>query len=146
MFSELEEYVRNQGLEKNILLYGRVSSSELVDYYKKMDACLLTLSGKSAIGNTIPSKLTGYLSAGKTIIAAISGDSKQLINEAKCGLCTDPDDYMKLAEIIGEYYTNQKKYVNCGINGRKYYEKYCTLDYFISKLEGIFLNLQSRDK
>lgn len=142
LFDNVKAYVSRKGLEKNILLYGRVSNKELSEYYKKMDACLLTLSGKSAIGNTIPSKLTGYLSAGKTVIAAIGGDSRQLISEADCGLCTEPDDYMKLAEIIREYYMHREKYSTCGANGRQYYEKYCTLDYFVSKLETIFSNLQ----
>lgn len=146
LFNDIKSYVNRNGLEKNVLLYGRVSSKELSEYYKKMDACILTLSGKSAIGNTIPAKLTGYLSAGKTVIAAIGGDAKQLILEAKCGLCTEPDDYMKLADIIREYCMNKEAYAECGINGRKYYEKYCTLDYFVSKLESIFFEFTKRDK
>lgn len=140
-FSDVKKLIDEKDLNKNVILYGRISNEELVGYYKKMDACLLTLSGKTAIGNTIPAKLAGYLSAGKTILAAVNGDTRKIIEEAQCGLCTEADDNKRLAELLKEFYSHKEKYVECGANGRKYYELHCTLEHFVSRLEQIFLKL-----
>ena len=137
-FATCKDLVENLGVSNNVILHGRISRDELSKWYKKMDACLLTLSGKTQIGNTIPSKVSEYMSSGKTIIAAINGDTRELIKESKCGLCTEADDYKKLADLIDEYYKNKSKYDSCGSNGRVYYEKFCTLDYFMSRIVNIF--------
>lgn len=145
-FESCRKIVEERNLSDNVILYGRISAEELAGYYKKMDACLLTLSGKTAIGNTIPAKLPGYLSAGKMVIAAIGGDSRIIIDEAGCGIYTDPDDHEKLALLMDEFYRNKDKYAACGENGRVYFEKYCTLHFFTSEMEKIFTRLIRGDE
>lgn len=140
-YDECSNLIKELKLVENIIMYGRIPTSEMINFYKKCDACLLTLSGKTAIGNTIPSKLTGYMSARKMVIAAINGDSRKIIDEAKCGIYTDPDDYHKLAYLIDEYYKNYDLYRDYGNNGRQYFEQYCTLDVFMNKLNKIFIKL-----
>lgn len=137
-FDDCRKLVEERNLSENVILYGRISAAELAEHYKEMDACLLTLSGKTAIGNTIPAKLPGYLSAGKTVIAAIAGDSRIIIEESGCGIYTDPDDYKKLAILIDEFYQNKERFSECGEKGRRYFEKYCTLDFFVSEMESLF--------
>lgn len=137
-FDDCKKLIDDLKLGENVLLYGRVSNQELKKYYKNMDACLLTLSGKTAIGNTIPSKLQGYMSARKMVIGAINGDSRLIIDEAKCGIYTDADDFKKLAKLIDIYYKNKNKYIECGSNGRNYFEKNCSLNSFVDFLEGAF--------
>ena len=36
---------------------------------------------------TLPRKVTTYLAAGKPVLAALSGETKRVIDEAHCGLC-----------------------------------------------------------
>lgn len=136
--------ISKKGLERNIIMYGRQPVESMQKFYKMCDACLLTLSGNSEIGNSIPSKLTGYLSAGKTIISAIIGDSRKIIDESKCGIYTDPDDVIKLSMVINEYIKNKEKYDCLGKNGRDYFIDNCTLNVFIDKLETI-LREQMKD-
>lgn len=145
-YDECNSLIEELKLHENVIMYGRIPNSEMINYYRKCDACLLTLSGKTAIGNTIPSKLTGYMSASKMVIAAIDGDSRKIINESKCGIFTDPDDYHKLASIIDEYYSHYDLYKDYGKNGRKYFEKYCTLDVFMNKLDDIFMKFKKEEK
>lgn len=133
-----KELVEKLDLKENVIFYGRVNNAELEKRYCEMDACLLTLSGKTEIGNTIPAKFISYLSAGKTIIAAINGDSQEIMQQARCGIYTDADDYKKLSEIIDVFYKNIDSFKECGKNGRTYYEKYCTLSYFTDNLISFF--------
>lgn len=128
-------------VENNVLFYGRVSSQTLNDFYPKVDACILTLSHKTAIGNTIPSKLSGYMSAGKTIIAAVSGDASNIIKNANCGICVEPDDYKELSKAFREFYEHKNEYKECGSNARTFFEKNCTINHFINKTYAIFERL-----
>lgn len=137
-FEKCKLLVERYGIEKNVIMYGRVSFEYLQTQYELMDACLLTLSGKSKIGNTIPSKLTCYMAEGKMILAAIKGDSRLIIDQANCGLYTDPDDYRKLAVLIKQFICEKNNYSSYGMNGRNYYLKFGTIDAFNDKVMGIF--------
>ena len=136
--SACEELAAKEKVRDNVIFYGRVSPNVLKTKFKYMDACLLTLSGKSNIGNTIPSKLTSYFSTGKPIIAAIGGDSKELIETNQCGLCCPPDNIEELSKIIDKFYKNKKTYLSYGKKAREYFINNCTLQTFIDKLEMLF--------
>lgn len=138
--SDCEKLAEECGVTDHVIFYGKVTPDELKEKYRQMDACLLTLSGKTEIGNTIPSKLANYFSLAKPVIAAIGGDSQKVILENGCGLCCEPDDYEKLAGIIDEYYLHKADYDRCGVNARKYFEENCTLDKFTDRVVKIFQN------
>ena len=72
---------------KNVSFYGRRSLEEMPTFYKKSDAMLVSLIGDSIVSRTIPGKVQSYMAAGKPIIGAISGDTKTIIEEAKCWFC-----------------------------------------------------------
>lgn len=135
-YEECKKLAKQLNVEHNVKLYGRISKQELISKYKEIDACLLTLSDKSLIGNTIPAKLIEYMSASKPILAAANGDSTIIIKESKCGKDTTADNYKELASLINDYYKNIKSYKEYNNNAREYYLKNCTIERFIDKLEG----------
>ncbi len=145
-FSCCKKLVENLQLQENVIFYGRLAPEQLNNYYESMDACLLTLSGNCAIGNTIPSKLANYMSTGKTILAAIKGDSRLILDEAKCGIYTDPDDYLKLSRLIKEYYSNIRQFDEYGENGRNYFLNHCTIDAFMNNMIPIINNLTQENR
>ena len=49
---------------------------------------------------TIPAKLQSYMACGMPVIAAASGESKRVIEEAECGICSPSGDEEALAESI----------------------------------------------
>lgn len=121
-FNNLLRMVHNNKLDKNIIFYGRQPYCKMINYYKAADACLLTLSGKSKIGLTIPSKLQAYMSSGKPIIAAIDGDAQKIIKNSNCGFYTNAGNYIGLAKKIVEFIRlpNDKK-SKLGENGKNYF-------------------------
>ncbi|MBR1676813.1 MAG: glycosyltransferase family 4 protein [Clostridia bacterium] len=145
-FCNCKALVERYNIGKNVILHGRVSFEYLQKQYKLIDACLLTLSGKTKVGNTIPSKLTGYMAEGKIVLAAINGDSRIVIDKANCGLYTEPDDYIKLAQLIKKFIDEKDKYSNYGMNGRNYYLQYGTIDAFNHKVESILKRLIEENK
>ena len=132
------ELVDKLQLNNKVLFYGKVDQALLRDHYRKMDACLLTLSGKSSIGNTIPSKFANYLSLGLPIIAAIGGDCKQIIENNHLGLCCPPDDTEALADLMNEYCERKDFYASYGEKARSFFLQNCSTDVFLGKLELLF--------
>lgn len=133
--------VRMKGLENNVIFYGRRPIEQMQDYYKLADACLLTLTADNLIGLTMPSKLQGYMAAGKPVIAAINGAAREVIIDSKCGLCVNAGDFNALAEVMIDFIENPDKFKKCGENGRRYFRNHFTKSIYMAKLEQEFYNL-----
>lgn len=131
------ELVKKYQVENNVILYGRKPLSEINEFYKNVDACLLTLSGKNDIGLTAPAKLMGYMMAGKMILAAAKGDTCEILDDSKCGIYAKPDDALALAELINQYVENYDSYCEYGQNGKRYFKNNYTLEIFLNRLENI---------
>lgn len=118
---------------KNVIFYGRKPLEKMPEFYKKADAMLVTLCGDSLISSTLPGKIQSYMAAGKPIIAAANGETKEVIENAQCGYCSDAEDAKKLADNI-------LKFINC--NNKKelsnnsfiFYNKYFCKDKFINTI------------
>jgi len=130
-----KEIVMENGLCDKIIFHGRHPVDEMPKFYKSADVCLLTLTNDSFVGKTIPSKLQGYMAAGKIVLGAIDGAAQDIINESKCGLCVDSGDHEGLARIMTEIIENPEKYKEYGKNGREYFNNHFTKDIHINKLE-----------
>lgn len=102
-------------------------------YYSMADAMLVTLSAKSTVSYTVPGKVQSYMAAGKPIIGAINGETKEIIEKAKCGFCGKADD-------VDELVKNIKKFMKCsnkselGNNSFEYYKKYYQKKKFMNEL------------
>jgi glycosyltransferase involved in cell wall biosynthesis len=85
------------------------------------DVCLAPLQ-KSLKCPVIPSKILGYMSAGRPVVASLplDGDAPRVINDAECGICVEPGDPHKLGDAILHMYQERKQCDVCGKNGRKY--------------------------
>lgn len=106
------ERLQNEAKEKelhNVIFYGRKPAEEMPKYYKKADAMLVTLQANSAVSNTLPGKVQTYMAAGKAIIGAIDGETKQVIDKAKCGYCGKAEDAEELADNIKKFIKNKNK-------------------------------------
>jgi glycosyltransferase involved in cell wall biosynthesis len=133
-----KEIVSNKGISHKVRFYGKQPLEDMPKYYRIADACLLTLKDDSYIGKTIPSKLQGYMAAGKPVIAAINGAAKDVITEAKCGECVPASDYSALADLMKDFIDNPDKYKSCGENGREYFRKHFTKEQHMKQLYAVF--------
>lgn len=120
---QVKKEVKEYGLEDKVTFYGRRPVSEMPQYYKLADACLVSLKADNATGLTLPSKVQGYMAAGKPIIGMIDGSANEVINEAKCGICVHAGDIVGLENAFCEFAQNFEKYQSCGENGRDYFKR-----------------------
>lgn len=95
------------------------------------------VNAKGIKGVSCPSKAYGIMAAGKPIIGVLEEGTevRGLIEECKCGMCCEPGDYVKVADIIRWYIKNagSSEINEMGKNGRKYLEKNLTKDVSIKK-------------
>jgi colanic acid biosynthesis glycosyl transferase WcaI len=76
-------------------------------------------------GNSVPSKILGYLAAGRPVIASVdpASDTWAFVEEADCGICVPPGDEPALADAILQMSRNPELCRRLGQNGRTFLEK-----------------------
>lgn len=105
----------------NVIFYGYHNVNEMKQYYELADAFLITMVDNEVVNSTLPAKVQSYMLAGKPIIGAISGEVKNVIKEANCGLCCDSLDHKEFAKIIKKAYKS-KELKKWGENSYNYYK------------------------
>lgn len=141
MKSTYEKIVQERCLSSKIIFHGRIPAEKMGQYYAFADACILTLSGKNKIGETLPLKLQSYMAEGKPIIAAINGSACEVINESKCGLVGPADDADVLAANMLRFLNCPDKFKACGENGRNYFKENFSKKQHFETLEACFRSL-----
>ena len=119
---------------KNIKFYGYFPVEEMPKFYNKADAFLITMVNNDVVNNTLPAKIQSYMLSGKPIIGAISGEVKNVVKDANCGLCCESLDYNELAKIILEAKNNSDMLKIWSKNSKNYYLKYFEKDKCINNL------------
>lgn len=135
MLEKMKQYVKDNGLENIVVFYGRRSVNEMEEFYKLADACLVSLKADTAVGLTLPSKVQGYMAAGKPIIGMIEGSTETVIKEAHCGICVHVDDVKSFADAMKSFIMESEQYKNFGSDGRTYFKSNFSKDIFIKHLE-----------
>ena len=138
----MKYYVYNHNLQQIVYFYGRRPVEEMPRYYKLADACLVSLKADNATGLTLPSKVQGYMAAGKPIIGMIDGSAKEIIEDSKCGICVSANDIKGFANAMKSFIVEKEKYKECGQNGRKYFIENFRQKEFMNKLEKEFERIE----
>lgn len=134
-YERLTKLVAEKQLNDIITFTGRLPKDRMPEFYSTADFCFLSLRDEGAVSWTIPGKLQEYMSAGKPILAAINGDARFVVEDAKCGVCVDCDDYQILASTVTYFITHRDELKDMGLNSRAYFEKYFTLQKHVDALE-----------
>lgn len=132
---EMKQFVKDNNLESIVQFYGRQPVEKMPDYYKLADVCLMSLKAENATGLTLPIKIQGYMAAGKPIIEMIDGSAREVIDEAKCGICVSADDVLGLAKAMQDFIEDKDRFRNCGVNGRRYFQENFSEKIIMNKLE-----------
>ncbi|MCI7775694.1 MAG: glycosyltransferase family 4 protein [Enorma sp.] len=136
-----EDFVASRGLGGHVIFHGRHPVEEMPSFYRMADACILTLHvpGAPWISSTLPSRLQGYMAAGKPVLAAVDGSAAEVIAESGCGASVSATDSNGLAELMSDFIDNRQRYADCGERGRAYFRKNFMRDRYMDEIEFLLI-------
>lgn len=117
---EFERQIKQYGVQDKFVMIPRVPAERVPEILSACDAGFISFNMTSLWENTIPAKLQSYMASGKAIIASASGETKRIINEAQCGICTENGNPDALAD--GIRYIISCDSVAMGKSARTYFE------------------------
>jgi glycosyltransferase involved in cell wall biosynthesis len=140
---ECINFVKMNKLDQLVIFHGKHSFEEMPHFYRMTNACVLTLNVPKApwISSTLPSRLQGYMAAGKPVLAAINGSAKEVIAESGCGRTVEAGDSAGLAHLLEDFIDNRSHYKECGANGRNYFKRNFNKARYMDEIESLLLKL-----
>lgn len=120
--SEFEKHLDEYDVRDKFVLLPRVQSTLIPDILGSCDVGFISFNKTPLWEMTIPAKLQSYMACGKPIIASASGETKRIIEEAECGICTEIGNAKALADGIRRIMTLDKS--ELGKNARAYFESH----------------------
>lgn len=124
----LSEQINAKGL-RNVEVPGRFPPSAMPQLYNAASALLVCLRDDPIFAWTIPSKLQGYLAAGRPIIAALNGEGARVVKTAGAGVACAAGDPEALADAVLSLarLPDQTRY-QMGVSARRYAATHFSLD------------------
>ena len=135
--------VNKYSLQKYFNILPFINYKYLCKYFYSCDCCYLSLKAGKFLNSTIPAKLQTYMSLGKPILASISGEGKNIIKKANCGLVAPPNNYKLLAKNIMDLaQMSEEKLKKFGINSKLFYDNNFTQEKVLKRLDKIINNYE----
>lgn len=97
--ARLREQASVMGLD-NVRFVGRQPGEQMPHFFALADVLLIHLRRDPLFEITIPSKTVAYLACGRPIVAAVTGDAAEVVQQAAAGLVCPPEDPAALAAAV----------------------------------------------
>jgi len=133
---EFERQIRQYGVQDKFVMFPRVPAERVPDILSACEAGFISFNKKTLWENTIPAKLQSYMACGKTIIASASGETKRIIDKAKCGICTEIGNPEALAEGVRAVMRSDNEFM--GRNSRAYFKENFNKKKLMDKMDIFF--------
>ena len=93
---------------------------DLADAIRDADVCLATTTGGEFSSGTIPVKVFDYMACAKPVVAAVSGDARDVINASGGGIVVEPGDARGLSDAIRNLLADPGACETLGARGREF--------------------------
>ncbi len=126
----------------NVVTPGRFPPESMACFYAAASALLVSLRDEPIFALTIPSKVQGYLAAGRPVIASLNGEGARIVEVAGAGLSCPAGDPEALATAVTRLFEmGEDARREMGENGRRYAERHFSLngltDELLARLESL---------
>ena len=123
MRQSLENLVLKENLAEKVTFYGNYQIAYMPYFFNNADVMLLSLKDKEVFKNTVPAKLQSYMAFEKPVLAMLSGEAAEIINESKCGWVTDSGNYNGLVkQILLVKKMSKEELKAIGKNGKNFFD------------------------
>lgn len=137
---EFKAQIQKSGVEEMFCMISRQPAVKIPKLLAASDAAFLSFMETKLFEMTIPAKLQSYMACGIPVIAAASGESKRVIEEAGCGICSPSGDAQALAESVkGMMERSQEELALMGTRARAYFEAHFEKQKLMDEIQQYFL-------
>lgn len=105
---------------KNVQFIQQQPKEVMPQFLSSADILLVHLNRAPHRLGTIPAKLLDYMSCGRPILAAVEGETANLVEKSKCGLAVESQNPEAMAKAILTLYEDRKLRERLGANARNY--------------------------
>lgn len=133
---KFEQEVKSRGVGDKFLMIPRQPAEKIPELLAACDAAFLSFQDAELWEMTIPAKLQSYMACAMPIIAAANGETKRIIDEARCGVCCRIGEPADLAKSILEI--KEKDNENLKFSSRKYFEDNFDKDKLMNQIDLFF--------
>lgn len=116
---ELATQVQAAGLDDLITVTGRQPKELMPAFLSISDCCLVHLRKTDLFETVLPSKIFEAAALERPIIMGVGGFAADLIREADCGICIEPENAAELLAAIDTLRTNPSRRADLGRRGRE---------------------------
>ncbi len=118
----LQSRVREQGLE-NVKMLGQLPKEDMPRLWSLTRASLVLLKKTDLFLSVIPSKIFESMAMQVPIVLGVRGESQEIIEQARSGLCIEPQSAAELAAAIRRLADSPPLCRQLGENGRRQVEQ-----------------------
>lgn len=92
--------IADNDVQDMFIMIDRQPPTRIPELLAACDAAFISFMPDPLFEKTIPAKLQSYMACGMPIIASANGETKRIIDEAKCGVCVELGKEFLLAKAI----------------------------------------------
>lgn len=97
---ELEQMVRDSGLDEKVIFTGFQPFEKVPTYIHLSSVCLIPHISTPHIETTMPNKIFQFMILGRPVVVSSTRPMMRIVNDAECGLIFKERNAQSLAEII----------------------------------------------
>lgn len=117
----LEEKIAQNGVEDMFVMLPRQRAESIPAILADCDAAFVSFMNNPLFANTIPAKLQSYMACGMPVLACATGETRRIVSEAQCGVCSPIGDAEALCRAVKSL-AGDARLAEYGRNARAYFE------------------------
>lgn len=132
----LEEFnaeVKKRMVADKFVMITRQPAERIPEMLAACDAAFLSFQDADLWRMTIPAKLQSYMACGMPVIAAAQGETKRIITEAGCGVCSTIGNAKELSKAIKTMMNADLK--KMGTRSRQYFKSHFDKQMLMDQME-----------
>ncbi len=142
--AEREALVRKRdalGL-KNVIMLPQQPKETMPAFLAASDACMVLLKRQDLFKTVIPSKMFEAMAMERPVILGVEGESRAIIEAARCGVCIEPENAEQLADAVRRMSGDPGLARELGRNGRQWTVDRYSRDHLATKYLEILQSLR----
>lgn len=112
----------------NVLMLGQQEKRLMPYFLSASDACMVLLRKYELFKTVIPSKIFETMAMERPIIHGVEGESKEIIEQAGCGICIEPENETALVDAVMALKNDAGLAREMAINGKAYVKAHYNRD------------------